>query len=107
MGSFSGTPVDQETIALDANAASGTTTFYINGTRDVQFQVRNNTGPNTTHVITLQESVDEGLNWYGTGVTVVGVGLSAQRTVIATHVRLLVTTPEGNPTTVDVIIVGK
>ncbi len=68
--------------------------------------MRANTGGNTTHIVTLQCSLDD-TNWNNTAATVTGVGLQDNTQVSARYVRLKVTTAEGSASTVDVIIQAK
>ena len=93
----------QHTLALDANAASATAALELELCKEVFFVVEADTGAHTTHVLTLQMSVD-GTNWHNHGsATVTGAGFSSA-TVGSRYVRVLVTTLEGGASTVDVRI---
>ena len=92
---------------LDANASSVTTGLDIGGAKTAIFQVLAASGTHATHVITLQESVDNS-NWDDvSGATVAGAGVKTGISVGAHFVRLKVTTLEGGASTVDVTIQAK
>jgi len=92
---------------LDANAATNSLTLDIGIASLVGFQIRGATGAHTTHVVTLQSSVDN-INWEdATGATVTGEGFKGEVTISSQFVRASVTTPEGGASTIDLIIQAK
>jgi len=103
MGGFT----DQTTTDFDANStASVTTSLDIKENNWVSFQVIANTGGNTTHIITLQCSLNNS-TWQNTSSTITSVGIKDNIQVTARFIRLKVTTAEGSASTVDVIINSK
>lgn len=92
---------------LDANATTLSNSLDIGNASLIIFQVLGATGAHTTHILTLQCSVDES-NWNDiSGATVTGAGVKGEITVASQFVRLKVTTNEGGASTVDIIIQAK
>lgn len=92
---------------VNANASSVTSSFATHGHRNIIFHVVANTGAHTTHVLTLQCSLDDS-EWFDiAGATITGVGVKGGITINSEYVRLKVTTLEGGTSTVDIIIQAK
>lgn len=92
---------------LNANATTLSNSLDIGNAALVIFQVLANSGSHSTHVLTLQCSVDD-TNWNDvSGATLTGVGVNGEITVASQYVRLKVTTNEGGASTVDIIIQAK
>ena len=64
---------EQTTTALDANDSVSTTTLDIKENKQVAWTVLANSGAHTTHIFTLQCSMN-GTNWSNTTSTITGVG---------------------------------
>lgn len=98
---------DQATTGINANSTITVTTgLDIKENQYISWQVIANTGANTTHVITLQCSLDNS-TWQNTASTVTGVGIEDNIQVTARYVRLKVTTAEGGASTVNVLLNAK
>lgn len=93
-------------VGLDANSASATNELDLGDAKYIGMYVIADTGTHATHVITLQVSPDD-TNWYNTTHTVTGVGFTHEDMCIGHSVRAKVTTLEGAPSTVDVMIFAK
>ena len=92
---------------LDTNNLNATTiSLDISDNEAVAFSVVNASGAHTTHVITLQCSLDDS-EWFDISTTITGLGVKNNITIITKFVRLKVTTAEGGTSTVDIIIQGK
>ncbi|MEE9304394.1 MAG: hypothetical protein V3U84_11525 [Thiotrichaceae bacterium] len=90
---------------IDANASSTTASLDINGNDAVGLFVSAVSGTNTTHIITLQESVDDS-TFFDSSLFVNQLG-SVEGTVTTEFVRAKVTTVEGAASTVTVSISSK
>lgn len=98
---------DQITTALDANSIlSVTNSLDIRDDFYVSMQVIANSGGNTTHVVTLQCSLDSS-TWKNTASSITGVGLVDNVQVTARYIRAKITTQEGSPSTIDVLLNAK
>lgn len=98
---------EQTTLALDANAASTTVALEIKENNFVSWTVLADTGAHTTHILTLQCSLD-GTNWGNTSSTITGTGsIEDNVQVTSKFVRVKVTTLEGGASTVDILINAK
>lgn len=98
---------DQTTTGIDANDTDSVTVgLDIKSNDFVSFQIIANTGGNTTHILTLQCSLNNS-TWQNTSSTITGVGLLDNIQVSARFIRVKVTTAEGGASTVDVLINAK
>jgi len=68
--------VEDAQTGVDANANTTTPSVDVSNAQFIRFQVTDNTGSHSTHIIRLQVSLDETV-WYDTGTTVTGTGLSS------------------------------
>ena len=97
----------QDTTGLNADSiSSATNSMDIRDNKYVAMQIVANTGANTTHVITLQCSLD-GTTWKNTASSVTGVGLVDNVQVTARYVRGKITTVEGGTSTINVFLNAK
>ena len=93
---------------IDANSTSTVTaSLDISESRLCIFQVLGNTGAHTSHVLTLQCSLDDSVWNVIAGATVTGAGVKGEIEVASQFIRLKVTTAEGGASTVDIIIQAK
>jgi hypothetical protein len=92
---------------LDANDTSTVSTVLdVLENRYISFDVQDNSGTHSNHVITLQISFDNS-TWYNTSSTKTGTGFVENVQVTARYVRLKVTTAEGSASIVDINIHAK
>ena len=96
-----------ENTGVNANTTTLGTALALNEAKHVGIYIKANTGSNTTHVVTLQVSADDGTTWYDTNHTITGIGNIHDALCIATHVRFKVTTLQGATSTVDITIIAK
>jgi len=94
-----------ESEALDSNSNSTTDSLYINGNTSIGMYVYANSGTNTTHVITIQISMN-GSDWQDSSYTVTGAGF-VEGTTSAQYIRGKVTTAQGALSTCDIHIASK
>jgi len=97
---------EQKDTGVDANATTTTTVLHVEDNTKIAFHVVAASGAHTTHVITLQCSLDNS-NWFDTSSTITGVGLLENIDTTCHFARLKVTTNEGGASTVDTIIQAK
>lgn len=91
---------------VDANAASVTEKVYTAGAEAVVLQVAGVSGGHTTHVVTLEGSLD-GETWVATNVTVTGAGAATLSSPVYPYHRAKVTTPQGAASVVNIYLFAK
>lgn len=97
---------------LDANSLSTTTTpLILSGIRNLGFYVVANSGNHNNHIATLQVSSNKAGSsnpkWFNTAHKITGEGKIISIPIVALRARAKITTVEGSPSTIDIILVGK
>ena len=91
---------------LDANTTTLSNSLDVSDNKSIAYSISSNTGTHSTHIITLQCSLDDS-EWFDTNSSITGLGVENNIFIITQFVRLKVTTNEGDTSTVDIIIQGK
>ena len=92
---------------FDTNSTStATSSLDIRDNKHVTWGISATTGTHATHVIKLQQSLDN-VTFSNTGSILTGVGIKDNLQITARYIRLKVTTAEGSASTVEVRIHAK
>lgn len=92
---------------FNANVLSETEEMEMGDATMVGLYITGNTGTHNTHVVVLSVSGDDGETYVDTTYKVTGVGSILDITVIGTHVKAKLLTPEGGPSKIDISLVIK
>ncbi len=88
------------------NTATVSASLDIKDNKWVAWGAKQVSGGHSTHIITLQQSLDDS-TWISTTSTLTGTGIVDNVQITTRYVRLKVTTAEGSASSVSIIIHGK
>lgn len=91
---------------IDADANTNSNSLDIAQARNICIDIAAGSGAHTTHVVTLQTSIDDSV-WTTSSTTIAQIAFSDNIAVTARYVRLRVTTKEGGASTIDITIQAK